>query len=192
VIFACPAAPPDHPLKDLFFTNIALSLRRSKRSAVSRKSEAKTESVRESSVAEVKSIKLVPRLKIPAMMFKRNRKKAMKKVQSSKYGYKYNFGGYIPGIHYRKKEMEKIVNIQNYAEYLEDSYTDFLAMLILGEDSNKFNPQSHDEAESIPDKSKLAEAELKREKSQRYKRIFQPNKNYWNAEVLDYISTGIK
>lgn len=193
VVYACPAAPADQLLSEVVSTNHTLAIRKPIKQV---KPVATSAGKNGSRNSQYQILKKVQKSFISADAFRKNRKNAMKKIISSKYHFKYNYGGYFPADSLKKNAKAKIVNNDDYDDYLADKFCDFVPMLIFQEKRDAESSQAVEEEEEedlmqLKEMEEKERAELARQ--ERIKQIFTPKRDLWNPEVLDYIEeTGPK
>eukprot|EP00842_Homolaphlyctis_polyrhiza_P001287 jgi/Hompol1/2159/HPOL_002068-RA len=174
-----------------------LSLRRKRRGQMSKQDDknALSPDTAQSQQRRLATILLSTRTRrqgphIEADEFIHNRQAAMKKTQSSKYTMRYNFGGYIPTqVEEQHQKPREEFCASDYAEYLREHTSDFLATIIF--QNNKDDEQTSDNDEegsslSAEERRKALE-ERKRNRKERLERLFAFKQGVWNAEVLDYM-----
>ena len=123
-------------------------------------------------------------------IFRKNRKRAMILVPSSKHKLsRYNFGGYIPS--YIEKKAVKTVGsfgLDDFKDYLRIRKCDFVADIIVPDHINK----EIDEMNEAELKLKMEQERLLREeeeaKDRKKQEILKFRKGIWNVEILDYLS----
>jgi hypothetical protein len=108
-VFVCQAAPANSTEIGLL-DNHAVSLRKPLKAKARSLSDNFTESFQPS---VGKPMKLTKRSGVTPDYFRKHRKKAMKQIASSKYRFKYNFGGYIPYT-LAKPKVKNIVNAEGF------------------------------------------------------------------------------
>ncbi|KAJ3257111.1 Coiled-coil domain-containing protein 87 [Boothiomyces macroporosus] len=183
-VYACPAAPAEHKIEDYFGISRTLCIRPYRPMAVKREDSAK--------IPTSANVMLrLHRRNLHADQFRRNRNLAMRKTISSKFNYKYNFGGYIPSNMYKKSKKHNVVTVDGFDEFVASVYSDFIPMLVYQDKRERERQQELEEQEKILSMN-LEEERLEKQKEQerleRIEKIFNPQKNHWNAEVLDYIA----
>ena len=128
---------------------------------------------------------------ISADLFRKNRKKAMKKILSSKYHFKYNYGGFIPSRSKRKGGvLEDYITSDDYDDFLASTFCDFVPILIYQE-KRRAEMEKQLEEEARIRKMELEETELLakliQDQKDHVEEVFKPILNHWNAKVLDYM-----
>lgn len=124
-------------------------------------------------------------------LFRTNRKKAMKKILSSKYHFKYNYGGFIPSRSKRRGGvLEDYITSDDYDDFLASSFCDFVPILIYQE-KRRAEREKQLEEEARIRQMELEEtdllAKLIQDQEDRIQEVFKPTPKYWNAKVLDYM-----
>lgn len=130
------------------------------------------------------------RQKISPDFFRKNRKKAMKKIMSSKYHFKYNYGGYIPPRVTRNGVIEDYITSEDYDEFLGKSFCDFVPLLLYQEKrkAERLKELEEEERERMLEKEEIKLLEkLENQEKERIEAIFTPQEKNWNANVIDYI-----
>ncbi|ORX43758.1 hypothetical protein BCR36DRAFT_373659 [Piromyces finnis] len=139
---------------------------------------------------------------VNADKYYRNRSKAMKLTQSSKYeSLEYNFGGYIPAYVIKKKKdkmkNETILTMDEYKKYVINLRCDFLHDIIIKDsiekqrrsDEKYYHGLLRKELKNHDEKSQI---KLFKNKYKKYKykshEIRNTKDGYWNPEVLDYMN----
>lgn len=125
---------------------------------------------------------------VSADEFSSDRAAAMKKIQSSKYTFRYNFGGYIPSSKVGKGLQSETFSMDDFDSFLSLKYCDFLPKVLFEEKRLKEDKEKENgvEKHSVLEARKLIQARQDAKQS-KIKKIFQYSKNTWNAEVLSYI-----
>ncbi|KAJ3319933.1 Coiled-coil domain-containing protein 87 [Boothiomyces sp. JEL0866] len=184
LVYACPPAPAEHKIEDYFGISRTLCVRPFKPLVVKKEDVVKTPT-------SANIMLRINRRNLHADQFRRNRFLAMKKTISSKFNYKYNFGGYIPSNMYKKSKKYNVVTVDGFDEFVASVYSDFIPMLVYQDKRERERLQELEEQKKILSMN-LEEERLEKKKEQerleRIEKIFNPQKNHWNAEVLDYIA----
>lgn len=186
-VVACAAAPLDYSIADYFSTNKTLFL-----FAKNGKMRLIKNEQSETATPPSHAIQMTTERKhIPPELFKKDRKLAMRKTPSSKYDFRYNFGGYIPNRAFRKNSGSNLISADDFDDYICcTSFCDFLPMVCFQE-KRRLEKESNLEAileeEQLKQQKLEKEKQLKRAREERVKRLFTKMEDYWNAEVLDYI-----
>ncbi|KAJ3274081.1 Coiled-coil domain-containing protein 87 [Terramyces sp. JEL0728] len=184
LVYACPPAPIEHKMEDYFGISRTLCVRPFKPIIQKKDDVAKTPT-------SANIMLRINRRHLHADQFRRNRILAMKKTISSKYNFRYNFGGYIPSNMYKKSKKNTVVTVDGFDEFVASVYSDFIPMLVFQDKRELERQQELEEQEKILSMN-LEEEKLEKKKEQerleRIEKIFNPQKNHWNAEVLDYIA----
>jgi hypothetical protein len=141
-----------------------------------------------------KVVKSTKRTLKNADLFRRNRKKAMNQIKSSKNGFKYNYGGYVPLSSKKKKKKKKIIiNSDDFDDFLVEEFCDFVPLLIF-QKKREMEAKTEEEAgaeideEAIVQEKMKQEEERQREKDKKMETLFAADKKMWNPEVLDYLA----
>jgi hypothetical protein len=129
--------------------------------------------------------------KISPDLFRKNRKKAMKKILSSKYHFKYNYGGYIPPRSKKKNGIvEDYITSDDYDDFLANTFCDFVPILLYQE-KRRIEREKLREEEEIFRRKELEETDLLKklqlDKKAYIEEVFKPLQNQWNTQVLDYM-----
>jgi hypothetical protein len=126
---------------------------------------------------------------ISADEFIMDRDEAMKNTQSSKYAFKYNYGGYIPADTQGKKLQKQILDFTEFEEFLSGKMCDFLPQMLFEEKKSR----EADNKYELDNKQRLRDIEENEQRVAALKKkeymdtIFHPKKKTWNPQVLDYI-----
>lgn len=123
--------------------------------------------------------------------FINDRTAAMKKLQSSRYANKYNFGGYIPGHEGGNIHIEPF-SMDDFDNHLGTKYCDFLPR-VLFEQKRKVEEKRRDiEALDLikTEQAKKEQDEIDMTK-QRMVEVFRHDRKLWNPAVLEYMDDSL-
>ncbi|KAI8897388.1 hypothetical protein BC833DRAFT_565844 [Globomyces pollinis-pini] len=188
-VYACPPAPADQAFEEFFATNRTLLLRTTK----PKKKEVTPQGddlIQTPNTRNEIWLKTHYKKGLTADAFRRNRKGAMKKIQSSRYNFKYNFGGYIPSNVPKKKKKATFVTVEEYDDFVGDKFCNFLPLLIFQDQREKEKLQEIEDLKNSIDvdvERERIQKQLETEKAEKIKSIFTPQPGHWNPEILDYI-----
>jgi hypothetical protein len=188
LVYACPAATVDQSLEDHYNADHILVLRKVKPKIPETK--ATPEPVQQTR-ATPNIRKSTNRVRIHADMFRINRKRAMNKIKSSRYHFKYNYGGYIPAKALSKESQANQISTNDYDDHLAHIFCDFVPMLLYKEKREAERLQEI-EQERLRDEELLRrqrEKELEEQtKQEKVRELFEPEPDHWKVSVLDYIA----
>jgi hypothetical protein len=192
-VLACPAAPIDQPIEGLDSVMPGLALRKlvgQTTTLGNYKQEMRDADGLPIAGSNFQIVLSPMKAKIPVDSFRRNRKRAMRKILSSKYHFKYNYGGYIPARSYKKGVVMNFVTADDYDDYLASTYCDFLPLLIYQKKRQEEKEKEIEEEkkellmelEDTELVNKIAESE-----AERVRGLFTPEPDHWKPEVLNYM-----
>jgi hypothetical protein len=195
-VLACPAAPSDQTIEGFNSYNGKLSLRKPLRQK-SALTEQELERLKRRDADGIpiagSNFQIVMRpikSKIAADAFRKNRKWAMKRTQSSRYHFKYNYGGYIPARSLKRKDYLSFVSAEDYDDFLGETFSDFLPVMVYQnrrrEELERALEDEKKELQMQIEDTKVVEKILEQEKN-RIQELFASRPTEWNPLVLDYI-----
>jgi hypothetical protein len=188
-VYICPAAPQDQSLNDCYDTDPILALRNRRPTSLT-PNLTKDTLPRNRSISEV--LKKPLRARVNIDLFRRNRKRAMRKTKSSKYNFKYNYGGYIPAKVLSKEAQMHHISTEDYDDHLANVFCDFIPMLIYKEKREGEKLQQIEQVRLKDEELLRAQQEREEEgriKEEEIKMLFEPEPEKWKVSVLDYIAS---
>ncbi|KAI8903372.1 hypothetical protein EDD86DRAFT_195794 [Gorgonomyces haynaldii] len=120
--------------------------------------------------------------------FVSNRQQAMKKIQSSKYTFRYNFGGYIPADKNGKGLASEVISMDDFDAYISQCYCDFLPRILFEE--KRIREERERELQKVElehERERQEENRRLEEKQKEIDEIFKHKKDKWNLGVLEYM-----
>ncbi|KAJ3301785.1 Coiled-coil domain-containing protein 87 [Kappamyces sp. JEL0829] len=192
-VLSCPAAPIDQPIEglDSYMPRLALRkpLEKQHNEAAMLQQQMRDADGIPVAGSSFQIVLSPTKSNIPVESFRRNRRRAMKKVLSSKYHFRYNYGGYIPARSYRKGEAN-FISSDDYDDFLATSFCDFIPMLLY-QSKRKAEKDKELEEEKKELQMQLEETQLVEKitmaEEERISELFQPSAENWKPGVLDYI-----
>ncbi|KAI8806093.1 hypothetical protein BJ742DRAFT_680429, partial [Cladochytrium replicatum] len=124
--------------------------------------------------------------------FGADRKKAMSKTPSSRYGtFKYNYGGYIPyDFETRRRIRRQLFCVSDYVEYLRTRTSDFIVQMLVDEieEAEEAKRKADEVARKRAEAEERGRVETERaERTGRKDEMLKYRKGLWNTKILEYL-----